>query len=192
MGYPVSDMSPGELAAAALRRAGFVMERGLSSAEVAELEHAFGLLFGEDHRDFLAAGVPVGQWWVDWRGDRRSLAGRIDEPIIGVLAHVVPGGFWPSDWGLRPGDEGEALRIAEAQVRTWPKLTPIYSHRFSIGGALSGSAVLSASGTDVIEYGPDIAFYVSHEFGLEPLAISGFGSSSQVDLVYPWLSLDHL
>lgn len=188
----MSDMAPGALAAEALRRAGFTMEPGLSSGEAAELEQVFDLVFGEDHRDFLACGVPKGPGWVNWRGDRMALARRIDEPIIGVLAHVEPGGFWQSDWGLRPDEEGEALRIAESHVRGWPRLIPIFSHRFSIGGARSGSPVLSASGTDVIEYGPDIASYVSIEFGLEPPTIPRPRSSRQDDRVYPWLSLDDL
>lgn len=95
----------------------------------------------------------------------------------GCWQHAEPGGFWPSDWGLRPDEEDEALSIAERHVRGWPRLIPIFSHRFSIGGARSGSPVLSASGTDVVEYGPNIASYVSIEFGLEPPALPQLGPS---------------
>lgn len=86
-------MSSGDAAAAAARLGSEAARRlarkrcctigpGLTDAEVARIERDYGFEFSDDHRAFLAAGLPLdipaagqhGRSWPDWRGgDRGSL-----------------------------------------------------------------------------------------------------------------------
>ena len=78
-------------------------EPGLTDAEFARIETEFGFRFADDHRAFLAGGVPSGRGWPDWRGpDRQALRDRLAAPVEGVLFDVAENGFWYADWGARP------------------------------------------------------------------------------------------
>ena len=71
-------------------------ETGLTEAEFTRIEREYGFEFTDDHRAFLAAGLPInvppedGQtWsrpWPEWRGgDLDSLRRQLDGPVEGVL-----------------------------------------------------------------------------------------------------------
>ena len=140
---------------------------GLSDAEFAAIEDEFGFSFADDHRAFLAAGLPVGRRWVDWRdGDRAELRERLAFPVEGVLFDLEQNGFWYDGWGPRPADDAQALAIARGVLFTAPRLVPVYSHRFlPAGHGTSGHPVLSVMQTDVVCYGADLFDYLKAEFG---------------------------
>jgi len=48
------------------------MSDGLSATELDAVEQEFGFRFADDHRAFLAGGLPRGRGWPDWRGDDRA------------------------------------------------------------------------------------------------------------------------
>jgi len=143
------------------------VEPGLTEAEFAAIEADFGFTFADDHRAFLAAGLPVGRRWVDWRdGDRDELRGRLAWPVEGVLFDVEQNDFWYEGWGPRPLDPVQAAVTAKALVLTAPRLIPVYSHRFlPAGHGAWGHPVLSVMQTDVICYGADLLDYLRVEFG---------------------------
>ncbi|MFJ9646324.1 hypothetical protein [Streptomyces sp. NPDC101206] len=157
---------------------------GLSERELDAVEARFGFSFSADHRVFLAAGLPHGsRCWPDWRdGDPEDLAGRLSQPVEGVLFDVEHKGFWHPSWSPRPGQTTDALRIARSELATVPQLVPVYSHRYLPGTAGEyGHPVLSVHQTDVIIYGHDLADYVRREFtggasGLPARATVGFWS----------------
>ncbi|MFI8370960.1 hypothetical protein [Streptomyces sp. NPDC085466] len=148
---------------------------GLSEAELQRIEQEYGFEFADDHRAFLASGLPVSQppeegdtWenpWPDWRnGDPKGLRERLEWPVEGI-ALSVRRGYWHPSWGQRPEDADEALQQAQALLARVPKLVPIYGHRFLPAGRGShGHPVLSVWGTDIICYGTDLVDYVNHEF----------------------------
>lgn len=83
----------------------FACEPGLTETEFARIEREYGFEFADDHRAFLAAGLPVnvppedGQtWsrpWPEWRsGDVDSLRRQLAWPVEGVLLDVAHNGFW--------------------------------------------------------------------------------------------------
>jgi len=87
-------------------------------------------------------------------------------PIEGVLFDVASNEFWPSSWGERPSKLKSALEIAERHLAVWPKLVPLFSHRFMPAApSMPGAPVLSVYQTDVIFYGPNLLDYVRAEFG---------------------------
>ncbi|MEU4226289.1 hypothetical protein AB0F17_18475 [Nonomuraea sp. NPDC026600] len=82
------------------------IEPGLTDAEFARIEHQYGFEFSDDHRAFLAAGLPTGSPppepgvfqsetpWPDWRnGDPDELRKRLNWPVDGALFDVKHG-YW--------------------------------------------------------------------------------------------------
>ncbi|MDX3109987.1 hypothetical protein [Nonomuraea angiospora] len=149
---------------------------GLTDREFAWIEAEYGVEFADDHRAFLAAGLPINSarpeegatWdrpWPDWRdGDEEELRHQLKWPVRNVLRDVEYG-VWLRSWGPRPEDKAQALRIAERELAGAPKLIPLYAHRFLPGGrGTHGSQVLSIWGTDIISYGRDLAEYITKDF----------------------------
>jgi hypothetical protein len=61
----------------------------------------------------------------------------------------------------------EATEIAKADFVTWPKLLPIFGHRFLAAEPCRvGNPVLSIQQMDIVYYGCDLAQYLMHEFVL--------------------------
>ena len=149
----------------------FPLRPGLTSSELAAVEQEFGFSFADDHRAFLAAGLPYGRGWPDWRdGDRGQLRERLALPVEGVLFDVAENGFWYEGWGPQPAETAEAVTVARRLLMTVPRLVPVHSHRYlPAGRGTSGHPVLSVMQTDILGYGADLAAYIRHEFGGEPL-----------------------
>lgn len=175
-----------ELGAEAARRlrlwgsAECAIEPGLTDEEFTRIEDEFGFQFADDHRAFLAAGLPVSvpyddppgvlrAWeepWPDWRsGDRAALRRQVAWPLVCVENYVEHHQFWPVEWGPRPDAMEAALSVARRELAKVPVLVPVYAHRFlPAGHGTHGHPVLSVFHTDTIYYGADLAEWVRAEF----------------------------
>jgi hypothetical protein len=176
----------GDTAAARLAAAGVVtIEPGLSEDEFTRVEQMLEFEFADDHRAFLAAGLPVGASWPNWRGEgRRSLQKRLQLPVDGILYAVEWNGFWGDGWGIRPARMKDALRSANYHLARVPRLVPVHAHRYLPGGHHSfGHPVLSVMQTDVAVYGADLAGFIDLEFG------TGRNDPSAVPTVEFWSTL---
>jgi hypothetical protein len=152
-----------------------VTEAGLTDADFARIEHEYGFEFADDHRAFLAAGLPVSQpreegqtWekpWPDWRnGDPDDLRQHLNWPVDYLLWDVQHG-HWPPAWGERPDTNEAAVDKARSQLAKVPKMVPVYAHRFlPAGRGTFGHPVLSMRGQDTIYYGADLLDYINQEF----------------------------
>ncbi|MEV3900831.1 hypothetical protein AB0K11_00760 [Mycobacterium sp. NPDC050551] len=150
-------------AAARLAAAGVAaVEQGLTDAELTDVEQELGFTFADDHRAFLAAGLPVGPSWPDWRSEgRRSLSKRLRLPLDGILFAVEWSAFWPPAWGPRPASMKHALRTANYELARAPRLLPLHAnHYLPAGAGSSGAPVLSVVQTDVAVAGRDISQYI--------------------------------
>ena len=175
-------MTAAELLAASGR---FPLSPGLTDAEAGAIEREFGFTFAADHRAFLAAGVPAGRGWPDWRGaDRQRLRELLALPVDGVLFDVAENDFWYEGWGPRPASPEGAVAAARAYLLTAPRMIPLYSHRY-LPAAVSGHPVLSVYQTDVIVYGDDLDDWLHREFGLGAAS----GSPSRRPTVPFWRDL---
>jgi hypothetical protein len=168
----------GREAARRLALSGYCEVRpGLTDREFIRIEREYGIEFADDHRAFLAAGLPINSarpqagatWerpWPDWRdGEEEELRYQLEWPVREVLRDVESGAAWLNSWGAKPEDRAEALLIARQELARAPVLIPLYAHRFMPGGSGSyGSQVLSVWGADIIRYGADLADYAAHEF----------------------------
>jgi hypothetical protein len=159
----------GAAAARLLNDAGrFPIRPGLTGGELDAIEAEFAFSFADDHRAFLAAGLPTGRGWPDWRaGDRAALRQRLALPVEGVLFDVGQNDFWYDGWGPRPAQDGAALAVARSGLVTAPRMIPVYSHRYLPAGRdRAGHPVLSIYQADVVCYGADLVGYLCAEFGL--------------------------
>lgn len=149
-----------------------LIDDGLSDDEFARVEETFGFRFADDHRAFLAAGLPVNspaagsQPWPDWRHhDHDELRSRLGRPADGVLFDVENNHFWAEAWGNRPDRVDQAIEIARRELARAPVMVPVYGHRYLPAGAGTyGHPVLSVWQTDIIYYGLDLADYIDREF----------------------------
>lgn len=144
----------------------FPMSPGLSDTELGAIEDEFGFRFAADHRAFLAAGLPSGRGWPDWRGpDRAALRERLAGPVEGVLFDVAQNDFWYEGWGPRPGPAEQAVAVARRYLLTVPRMIPLFAHRYLPAG-ISGHPVLSMYQTDIVSYGNDLDDWLHREFGV--------------------------
>ena len=158
-----------------------VVRPGLIDREFDEVEQRFGFQFADDHRAFLAEGLPV--WtegdddpnkttdlgWPDWRdGDPGRLHAHLDFAVEGALASIK-NGYWHPWWGDdRPAEDSDALRVARERLTADGPVVPLYVHRFlPAGRGRWGHPVLSIWDVDVIYYGADLLDYIDREFDVD-------------------------
>ncbi|KAI9089228.1 hypothetical protein K1719_029507 [Acacia pycnantha] len=113
-----------------LRNSGIQVQRGLSDAEFARAEAEFGFVFPPDLRAVLAAGLPVGPGFPDWRsaGARLHLRASLDLPIAAISFQIARNTLWSKTWGPRPSEPEKALRVARNALKRAPLLIPIFNH----------------------------------------------------------------
>lgn len=156
-----------------LEKQGIKFIKGLSDEEVTIIHHDFDIQFPPDLMLFLQTALPVSGKFINWRAGLSStvkemeIRDRINWPLEGMFFDIDNNGFWPSEWGNKPDDLQQQQEIAEYHYRQWPKLIPIYSHRYipSMPNE-DGNPVFSVYQTDIIYYGYDLASYFKNEFRL--------------------------
>ncbi|MGN9811774.1 hypothetical protein ACTMSW_20740 [Micromonospora sp. BQ11] len=154
------------------------IQPGLTVAEFVSVEQRFGFEFADDHRAFLAAGLPIwtrghddhpdkASWgWPNWRQlNSTDLQEQVDWPHATVLDDIQHG-EWPPGWGKRPHDLVKRMAKTKRLLTGVPRMIPVYAHRYLPAGRGSfGHPVLSIHRlTDTIVYGHDLADYIEQEF----------------------------
>lgn len=85
--------------------------------------------------------------------------------VLEGIEFDVEQGLWLRRWGRRPHDLTKATALVRAEFATWPKLLPIYSHRFLASEPCrAGNPVFSIVQTDIIYYGSNLGNYLLNEF----------------------------
>ncbi|WP_159565826.1 hypothetical protein [Budvicia diplopodorum] len=156
-----------------LEKSGVHFAKGLSNEEVITVQHHFNVKFPPDLRLFLQTALPISGKFINWRAGlsstvkEKQIIERINWPLEGLLFDIENNEFWMADWGDKPDSVEQQKEIAEQHYRQWPKLIPIYSHRYIPSVPYEeGNPVLSVYQTDIIYYGNDLAAYFKNEFRL--------------------------
>jgi hypothetical protein len=146
---------------------------GLTDAEFARIERDYEFEFADDHRAFLAAGLPLKtpapyerrNPWPDWRdGDPGDLRKILERPVEGALFDVQYNALWHPSWGQRPAKMSTALSTARRYLARAPKMIPVWGHRYlPAGRSTYRHPVLSIWQTDIIMLGTDLAEYITIE-----------------------------
>lgn len=154
-----------------LQKIGIEFEVWLTNDEVLKIEEKFNFKFPPDLKYFLQTNLPVSEWFYNWRNalDSQEITEMINSqlqwPLEGINFDIEYNNFWVKNWGKKPENLEEQLIIAENNFKGYPKLIPIYSHRFiPMEPNIIDNPIFSVYQTDIIFYGYNLADYLSNEF----------------------------
>lgn len=154
-----------------LAHKGVSFDDGLSDLEITLIQDKFGVNFPPDLKRLLQLQLPTSEKFINWRLGLtdNSTAEKIWQMLNwtwdGMLIDITKYNFWAKSWGQKPSDNENAIRIAKEHYDSYPKLIPIYAHRFIPSEPNEiGNPVFSIWGMDIIYYGYDLATYFAHEF----------------------------
>ena len=157
-----------------LKDKGVQFDSGLSNDEIIKIVSKFNIKFPPDLKQFLQLGLPISDSFVNWRqgliskDTEAKIVSRLDWPLEGMLFDLQSNDFWINSWGDKPETYSEKERIAKEKYLTFPKLIPIYSHRYiPMEPMESGNPIFSVHQMDIIYYGYDLATYFANEFHFE-------------------------
>ena len=157
-----------------LREVGIEFESGLTNSEIEQIEEKFEIKFPQDLREFHQLGLPVSESFINWRKGlqftvtENEIKERINWPLEGILFEVKKNDFWDESWGTMPDNYAEKAIIATEKYLSYPKLVPIYGHRYIPMDPLEvGNPVFSVYQMDIIYYGYNLTTYFSNEFSFE-------------------------
>lgn len=149
------------------------IDKGLTDNEVEQVQTKYDFLFPPDLRAFLQMGLPVSANFYDWRraiNTKKAIAqveSYLALPWEGVAFDIEHNAFWYEAWGEMPADLPEKLQVGKAHFQTYPKLVPVFSHRYMPCTDLPDSPVFSVHQTDIIYYGYNLANYFATEFNFK-------------------------
>jgi len=154
-----------------LKNVGVRFEKGLSQSELETIESSFNFNFPPDLSLLLQTELPVTNTFIDWRLClnspiyKKEVTDRINRVIEGFFFDIQYNKFWMKDWGEKPNSLDRQKQIVKDKFNNYPKLIPVYSHRFipSLPNE-EGNPVFSVHQTDIIYYGYDLATYFVNEF----------------------------
>ena len=139
---------------------------GLSSAEIASIEAQLGFQLPEDFVYLFQSLRDPGRVLFPWSNfKKQEYDDKIRWVLQGIEFDIEHNKFWLDRWGKRRATLSVALEVARRDFETWPKLLPIFGHRFlPAEPCRSGNRVFSIMQTDIIYYGANLAHYLVNEF----------------------------
>ena len=139
---------------------------GLSAMDIASIETALGFRLPPDFVYLFQNLQDPGGVFFPWQNfDKRRYDESIAWVLHGIEFDIEHNGFWLERWGDKAQDLPAAVDIARRDFPAWPKLLPIFGHRFlAAEPCRGGNPVFSIMQTDIIYYGADLAHYLLHEF----------------------------
>jgi len=147
---------------------------GLTDIEVKKIEEKFDIKFPPDLKCFLQLGLPISKSFVNWREAlsseivAESILFKLDWPLSGMLFDLEHNNFWLKIWGEKPKMYKVQERVVKERYLTFPKLIPIFSHRYiPMTPNEENNPIFSVHQMDIIYYGYDLISYFANEFKLE-------------------------
>ena len=154
-----------------LRHKGVSFDKGLSDSEVEQVQNKFGVNFPPDLKRLLQLQLPISESFINWRKgltndeEAKKIWFMLNWTWEGMLIDMKKYNFWVKSWGDKPTDNESAIKIAKQYYDSYPKLIPIYAHRFIPNEPNEiGNPVFSIKEMDIIYYGYDLATYFANEF----------------------------
>ena len=154
-----------------MKSKGVTFDKGLTHEEVLRIQDKFEFKFPPDLKHFLQKALPTSQGFYDWRLSLKSefvadnIKSQLQWPLEGMLFDIENNNFWVDPWGPKPNSITEQFAIAEHYFKTYPKLIPIYSHRYIPSEPnINDNPVFSVYQMDIIYYGNNLSAYLAKEF----------------------------
>jgi len=139
---------------------------GLSDEQISSIESELGFPLPPDFVYLFQNVIDPGGVLFPWSDFTKQKYDEMMSRILsGIEFDIEQNKLWLFRWGERPKDLTKALEIARLDFLTWPKLLPIFGHRFLAAEPFrSGNPVFSIIQTDIIYYGANLAHYLLNEF----------------------------
>jgi hypothetical protein len=139
---------------------------GLSILQIQLIEAQLGFGMPEDFSYLLQNIRDPGGVLFPWANFRKQkYVDAIAGIFQGIEFDIEHNNLWLRRWGERPTALSTALEIARGDFSNWPKLLPVYGHRFlAVQPCRSNNPVFSIVQTDIIYYGANLAHYLLNEF----------------------------
>ncbi len=139
---------------------------GLSTLQIQLIESQLGFRMPEDFAFLLQNIRDPGEVLFPWSNFKKQ---KYDDMIAWILKGIEfdihANNLWLRRWGERPAESSVALEKARTDFKTWPKLLPVYGHRFlAAEPRRSDNPVFSIWQTDIVCYGANLAHYLANEF----------------------------
>lgn len=154
-----------------LQEQGIQFVEGLTHEEVLQVQQRYNFQFPPDLKAFLQTAIPVSPKFYDWRAALTAkeeidwVNRMLHWPLEGLLYDVEHNNFWHHTWGTKPASLDEKKKIATEYYLTYPRLIPVFSHRYMPATpAIEGNPVFSVYQTDIIYYGNNLPMYLAGEF----------------------------
>ncbi len=139
---------------------------GLDSAKIDSIEAQLGFALPSDLRFLLGNVQDPGKVLFPWSAFSMEKYHASIEPVwSGIEFDIEHNAVWLERWGKRPSELNDAKRLAKEDFRSWPRLLPIYGHRFlAADPCLPSNPIFSIVQTDIIYYGANLPDYLVREF----------------------------
>lgn len=141
-------------------------EGGMSENKILDVQKQLGFLLPKDFKCLLQNVQDPNGDMFDWNHFSKK---RYDDLIEwvwkGIEFDISENCFWLENrWGSRPESMEDRFKIGRKDFETWPKLLPLFGHRFlPATPCLSDNPVFSIMQTDIIYYGSNLANYLINE-----------------------------
>lgn len=143
---------------------------GLTDDEVTQVQNKFEFTFPPDLKLLLQTALPVSNAFVNWRlglasdAETNKIKDKLSWPLEGMLFDIKNNVFWLESWGEKPESYEEQERIAAYHYQTYPKLVPIFAHRYIPANPHeNGNPIFSVYQMDIIYYGYNLPTYLANE-----------------------------
>ncbi len=168
-----------------LKSKGILFESGLSEHEIENIESFYNIVIPPDLNEFLSIAHPVSNNFINWRDMNENnvniIRDRLNWPLEGMIFDIENNSFWYKQWGPKPDNIEEAIKICKKELEKVPKLIPICSHRYIPSEPSEvGNPVFSVYQTDIIYYGENLTSYLEIEFNLKKHEDINFGSIKDI------------
>ncbi|MDA8692798.1 hypothetical protein N9L92_01960 [Saprospiraceae bacterium] len=148
------------------------IESGLNEDEINKIQNLFNLIFPPDLRMLYQKGLPIDDSFPNWRKsinqsteEIKRINQKLDWPLEGMLFDIEHNSFWQDEWGAKNNDLESNSLLAKNYFQNYPKLIPIYSHRYIPSTPNEkDNPIFSVHQMDIIYYGMNLANYLSNEF----------------------------
>lgn len=139
---------------------------GLSDRELIAIERELGFDLPPDLRVLLANVQDPGGVLFPWADfSMAAYRASIERIRAGIHFDIEHNSTWLARWGERPVALADAKAVADADFESWPRLAPVYGHRYlPVDPCREANPVFSIWQTDIIYYGANLADYLRREF----------------------------
>lgn len=155
-----------------LKNKGIIFDKGLSLAEIAEIEKRFCITFPAELVQLYSIELPVSDGFYNWRNINEDNIRHINEvlnmPLQGLIFDLQSNNFWCDEFGKKPESIEDARNMLIEHYKRAPQMIPIYGHRYMpFLPNETNIPVFSIVQSDIIYYGIDLVSYLEIEFGFK-------------------------